>query len=72
MTTVVNNPGTTTDSGNNVVLVVGLLFVVIIALLFFVYGMPALRSGNGGTGTANTAPATVIPNKIDVNVQPAK
>lgn len=71
MTTVVNNPGTT-DSGNSMGMIVAILVVVIIAIIFFVYGMPALRSGNGGTNTVNTAPAQVIPNKIDVNVQPAK
>lgn len=71
MTTVVNNPGTS-DSGNSMGLVVGLLLVGIIAILFFVYGLPALRSSNVGSGTVNTVPAPVIPNKIDVNVQPAK
>ena len=77
MTTVVNNPATTTDSGNNMVMMVVIFLVVIIGILFFVYGRPALQSRSGGTNTVNSAPApqvpqVVIPNKIDVNVQPAK
>ena len=65
MTTIVQNPAPT-DSGNSMGMVVGLLLVVLIAILFFVYGLPALRS------STTSVPQVKIPDTINVNVQPAK
>lgn len=66
MTTIVQNPAPA-DSGNGMGMVVGLLLVVLVAILFFVYGLPALRSG-----ATNVVPQVKVPDTINVNVQPAK
>lgn len=73
MTTVVNNP-TPGDSGSSMGMVVGILLVVGFIFVFFVYGLPALRTTGGGTNTGNSVPvpAVAIPDTIDVNIQPAK
>lgn len=65
MTTIVQNPAPT-ESGSGVSMIVGLLLVVLVAILFFVYGIPALRS------SGSIAPQVKIPDTINVNVQPAK
>ena len=76
MTTVVNNPGTT-DSGSNssVGIMVAVVFVIVLAFLFFIYGIPAMRSMNGGYAPQpqqqqpqGQAPQINVPDKIDVNV----
>lgn len=63
MATVINNPGETreireTDSGTG--LIVGTIIALILIALFFIYGLPALRSNTG-------APAT--PNNTSINVE---
>ena len=65
MTTIVQNPAPS-DSGNGMGMVIGLLLVVLVAILFFVYGLPALRS------STTAVPEVKIPDTINVNVQPAK
>lgn len=77
MTTIITNPAPTTDSGNSMGIIVAVLLVAVFAILFFVYGVPAMRSTDSGPNTTNSAPAVqvpqvAIPNKIDVNIQPAK
>lgn len=61
MATIVNNPGTTTDNGSGTGFVIGLLLLLVVAFLFFVYGLPAIRSSMAG-------PSLNVPGKIDVNV----
>jgi hypothetical protein len=82
MATVVNNPGTTSDSGSGVG-VIAVVVLVIVALLFFVYGLPALRTGGGVPAPNNNSGGTTnvnlpedkpdaqinVPDKVDVNVQ---
>ncbi len=77
MTTIITNPAPTADSGNSTGIIVAVLFVAVMVILFFVFRVPAMRTTNSGTSTTNSAPApqapqVTIPNKIDVNIQPAK
>lgn len=81
MATVVNNPGTG-DSGSGMG-VMAVVVLVIVALLFFVYGLPALRTGGGMPAPNNNSGGTTnvnlpedkpdaqinVPDQIDVNVQ---
>ncbi|CAN5144787.1 hypothetical protein BH09PAT1_BH09PAT1_7840 [soil metagenome] len=50
----------TTDRGNSSGTIVGIILLVVLVLLFFVYGLPMLRSY--GTPQVN------VPGKVDVNV----
>jgi hypothetical protein len=47
MPTVINNPSTETGSGFGAV--VSVVVILVVAILFFMYALPAIRSGNGGT-----------------------
>lgn len=68
MTTIINSPPSSEDSGLG--LIVGIFVLVILSLLFFYFGIPALRQM--GTPQINIpAPVINMPDKIDVNVQPA-
>lgn len=74
MTTVVNTPQAATESNNSVGLIIGLFAFMGFAFLFFVYGLPMLRSENRPTTIQNIVPkaevpAIVIPDKIDVSVE---
>lgn len=64
MTTVVNNPAPAAESNGGMGMIVGVIALFVVAYLFFVYGFPMIKQ----IGT----PQINIPNKIDVNVQPAK
>ena len=69
MTTVVNNPAPATDTGNSFLLSVIVLIGFVMILLYF--GIPLIR--NMGPIQLNVpAPKVVLPDKINVNVQPAK
>ncbi len=72
MSTVINNPGErsagTDDSGATLMVVVVLLLVA--GVLFFLFGVPALRTTN--TAPTNDGAGMQIPNKIDVNVTTPK
>jgi len=69
MATVINNPAPTADTGNNFLLSVIVLIGFVMILLYF--GIPLIR--NMGPIQLNIpAPKVVIPDKINVNVQPAK
>ena len=65
MTTIVQNPAPS-DHCNGMGMVIGLLLVVLVAILFFVYGLPALRS------STTAVPQVKIPDTINVDGQPAK
>lgn len=60
MTTIIN-PGNGNGDGNGVGTILAVVLVIVILILFFVYGLPALRGGNGGTNIN-------VPDQIDVNV----
>ena len=59
MTTVVNTPAPS-DSGNGIGLILGIALILFLGFLFFVYGLPMMRS--------RVAPQVNVPDKIDVNV----
>lgn len=50
----------TRDNGNSSGTIIGLVLIVVLAILFFVYGLPLIRSY--GTPQVN------VPDKINVNV----
>jgi hypothetical protein len=65
MVTVVNNPApVSNEGGSNFLIGVILIIGFVIVLLYF--GVPAIKNIN------IPAPQIVIPDKINVNVQPAK
>ena len=74
MTTVINTPAAATESGGGMGMIIGLFVLMGFAFLFFVYGMPMLRSSNRPT-TIQTivpkaeVPAIVVPDKINVTVE---
>jgi hypothetical protein len=70
MTTVVNNPAPVSDSGGSNFLFGVIVFVAFVVLLLYV-GIPAIQR-MGSVQLNVPAPQVVVPNKIDVNVQPAK
>lgn len=77
MTTILTNPPTTTDSGGNMGIMVVVFLVALLAFLFYVYGVRAMRIADRGPGTIQSATAAqilqvIIPDKIGVDVQPAK
>ena len=59
MATIINNPGNTEGGGSSIAVIVGVIVLVAIVGLFFVYGLPAMRSGT-------PAPQETA---IDVNVK---
>jgi hypothetical protein len=64
MATIVNTPppsGPADNTSSALGTLVGLLTLLILGVLFFVYGLPALRSATG-------SPAVNVPGKIDVNL----
>ena len=68
MTTVVSSP-VQKESNNGAI--VGIFAIIVLALLFIYFGIPALRSM--GTPQINIpAPVINMPDKVDVNVQPAQ
>lgn len=70
MTTVVNNPAPATDTGGSGFLIGAILIIGFVALLLY-FGIMAM--GRMRAAQVNVpAPQVVLPNKIDVNVTPAK
>lgn len=67
MATVINNPDSG-GSGNGVWGAVIVLILVGAGILFFLYGIPILRSALKGTGTTNQINVP-IPNKVNVDVK---
>lgn len=61
MTTIINNPDTSGSNSGGAGLIIALVIVIALAVLFFLYGLPAIRKGNGGT-TVN------VPDKVQVDV----
>ena len=64
MATVINNPSTET-AGGGMGMVLGVLLAIAIIVLFFAYGLPAIRNNGGTTNTTNNS---VVPERVDVNV----
>ena len=63
MAVVVNNSGEPERRTSGTNSLITLAIVLILLVLFFVYGLPAIRSGfNGGGAQIN------VPDKINVNV----
>lgn len=64
MATIINTPpsGSPENSGNVLGNLVAVLTLLILGVLFFVYGLPALRSAAGGGTNVN------VPDQIDVNL----
>lgn len=69
MTTVVNNPAPQ-DNGGNSLLIGAIVFIGLVLIVVFV-GIPAIRR-MGPAQITIPAPQIVVPDTIDVNVQPAK
>jgi len=66
MTTIVNTPPReNNDSGNMMSLLVGAVILFAFAFVFFVYGLPMIRSS---FGSGVSAPQVNVPEKIDVNI----
>ena len=70
MATVVNNPAPASDNGGNGFLV-GVLILVGFGLLFVYFGIPAIKQ-MGPIQVNVPAPQINVPDKVDVNVQPAQ
>jgi len=70
MTTVVNNPAPTSDSGGSGFLIGIVILVAFVALLLY-FGIPALQR-MGPVQVNIPTPQVIVPDKIDVNVTPAK
>jgi hypothetical protein len=67
-TTIINPTPTTNASGNNGIgFLIGAIVLVVFVVIFFIYGLPLLRSlsGNGGVQVN-------IPKSINVSVQQSK
>ena len=64
MTTIVNNPPSTNDSGGPLGMIIALIVLIVLAYLGYVYGLPALRQVQLGSGTQINIPST-----IDVNIK---
>lgn len=77
MTTVVNTPASATDSGGNSFLIGVILLIAAVAVLLY-FGIPAVRNMgpiqvNVPTPQVNVpAPQVTMPDKVNVNVEPAK
>lgn len=70
MSTVVNNPAPVSESGGNSFLI-GIIVLIGFVIVLLYFGLPIVR--NMGPIQMNLpAPQVVMPNKIDVNVVPAK
>jgi len=66
MATIVNTPAQgNTDSGSGMGMVVGAILLIVFLFVFFVYGLPVIRSS---MGRGTTTPQVNVPEKIDVNV----
>lgn len=63
MTTVVNNPSPSGDSSGGLGNLIAVLTLLALGVLFFVYGLPALRSA-----TAPSSPQINVPEEVDVNI----
>jgi hypothetical protein len=62
MATIVNNPPPSPENSNNGLgTLVALLSILLLGALFYIYGLPALR-------TATQGPQINVPDQIDVNV----
>jgi len=59
MTTVINNPGDSGD-GMGMGLMLGILIIIVAVVLFFVYGLPAIRSSKA-PNTTNITVQTPVP-----------
>ncbi|MFA5828788.1 MAG: hypothetical protein WC841_05540 [Candidatus Shapirobacteria bacterium] len=70
MTTIVNSPTPAADNSGSGFLI-GVLVLVGLGLLFVYFGLPAIR--RMGPIEVNVPAAQInVPDKIDVNVQPAE
>lgn len=50
----------TRDNGNSLGTIIGIILLAVIVLLFFIYGLPMLRS--------YSTPQVNVPGKVDINV----
>ncbi len=66
MTTIINTPAPApeTQSDSGLGMIIGIVFLAVVAFIFFVYGLPAIRSIR--------SPQVNIPSKIDVNINQPK
>lgn len=66
MVTVVNSPGPGETESSGVGLVIGVLLAIVVIVLFFIYGLPALRTSQ----TQNQTPQNTSPggSNIQINV----
>jgi hypothetical protein len=70
MTTIVNSPAPAADSGGSSFLIGAIILIVFVMILLY-FGIPAIQR-MGPIQVSVPAPVVNIPNKVDVNVQPAK
>ena len=66
-TTIINNPSGG-DSGGGMGMVVTLVILLVLGYLLWVYGIPAMRNTQWGSGT----PQINVPSEIDVNINQEK
>lgn len=69
MTTVVNNPAQQSESGGYGFLL-GVIAIAVFGAIFIFYGIPALKQMGAPQITVPTE--IKLPDKVDVNVTPAK
>ena len=65
MATTVVNPAPNGGSGNGMGFLVGIIVLIVFAVIFFVYGIPYIQQGFGGTQVN-------VPDTIEVNVNQPK
>lgn len=67
MPTVINNPVPTNERENGLGFFLGIILIIVFGIVFFIYGIPFIRSFQG-----TQTPQINIPNQIDVNVKQDK
>ncbi len=71
MSTVVNNPAPATNSSGGIGFLIGVVVLIGFVVMLLYYGIPAI-SRMGPIQVNVPTPQVVMPDKIDVNVIPAK
>ncbi len=70
MTTVINTPSSSQES-SGVGFLIGAVLIIVFAAFLLYFGIPALNQMKPAQINV-PAPQIVMPDKVDVNVQPAK